>query len=340
MAHEYNAANVYTLAELAQFYDPDGKLDISEFINMVTKEDPIIEHMLWMQGNQTDGHKTKIITKIPEPSFRRLYKGVKPSKSGIASVKETTSELVSRWEIDAKELAMYEGKADQGAFRMMEGENHVAGMRQFIANQLFYGAKDVNPDELRGLAARYAYKDGPNVIDAGGTTGNMCSIWGVVWGAKDTFGFYPKKTQAGIQHTVLPEFDATDEDGGKFRAVGDHWSWDIGFTVADWRSVVRVCNIPVASLAITDPEADGYIDLAALMIQAKNKIKPGKRRKIKWYTTGAVLTALEISALKFKNAALGYGQNLDSSDVLHVHKCPIFECESLLETETVLPALS
>ena len=84
MAATFNAANCYTLAEMKQFYDQDGKL--SELINMLAQDNPMLDHMLWKQGNQTNGHKGKILTSLPTAAFRRLYQGTAYSKSGVASV--------------------------------------------------------------------------------------------------------------------------------------------------------------------------------------------------------------------------------------------------------------
>lgn len=337
MAHDYNSAEVYTLSELGQFYEEDGRL--STLINYLVKDDPILADIKWKEGNQTDGHKLKIVTKVPTPQFRRLYQGTKRTKSGVATVKETTRQTSDRWEIDVDELRMYEGSEAQNAFRMQEGQRHIEGMQMFVTDQLFYGNPNADIDELRGLAARYPYKDAPNVVDAGGTTGNQCSIWAVVWGPQEVFGFYPKNMKAGIQHEDLGTYDAHDENGDPFRVVGDEWKWNLGFTVANWRACARLCNIQVANLSITDPADANYIDLGDLTIDLKNKIPRKMRKRIRFYAPNCVMTALEKQARKDSNVYLTYGEWQESKEILKMHGQPVFECDSLLENETVLGAM-
>lgn len=337
MAATFSPTEVYSLAELKQFYEEDGKL--STIIEMLYEENPILQDMLFLQGNMIDGHKAKILTQLPTANFRRLYQGTARSKSGVATVKEPTRQISSRWEIDVDELKLYEGTDAQSAFRLQEGRNHVEAMQQKCVDQLIYGNPEADVDELRGLATHYAYKDGPNVIDAGGAGSDNTSIWGVCWGPKDLHGFYPKNMPAGIQHEDLGRYDAFDANGSPFRAVGDEWKWNIGFFLADWRSVVRICNIDVSNLSITDPDTVGYVDLQKLTIQAKNKIPSGRRNRMRWYVSESVMTALEVQAMNRENVNLKYGEYFSSKEVLFLHGKPVFQCDAILETEAALAAM-
>lgn len=339
MAEVYVQGEVYTLDQLQQFYEDQagGPTVISTLINSLKKDDPIMEHMLWRESTHVDGHQYKVVSKIPSPSWRKFYQGVKRSKGEIAMVKEATRQLADRWEIDADLMRLYEGKEAQNRFRMQESELHIQGMKEFVADQLFYGNNRTDNDEILGLSGRYEYKDGPNVVDGGGTTGNQCSIWGLVLGPTEVFGFYPKNMKAGIFHRDLGIFDAEDDSGDPFEAVGDEWKWTIGFGVANYRAAVRICNIQVDKLV--DPNAADFPDLGGLMVKAKNKIDPKIRKRMRWYAPNAVMTALELQALNQKNTYLTSGQYLDSMDVMKVHRYPIFECDSLRENESLLSAM-
>lgn len=332
----YVQGEVYTLGQIEQYYDDmdGGPTRLSTLINYLKKDDPIMEHLMWRESTGVDEHKYKVVSKIPQPSWRRFYQGTTRTKSSVAIVREASKQIVSRWEIDADLIRMYEGESAQNRFRMQEGELHIQGMQEFVANQLFYGNNRTDADEILGLSGRYEYKDGPNVVDGGGTTGNQCSIWAVVHGPNEVFGFFPKNSKMGIRHRDLKVFDAEDENGDPFEAVGDEWKWNIGFGVANYKAVARVCNIQVADLA--DPEGASFPDLGSLLVRAKNAIAPKLRSKIKFYAPNVVMTALELQALKESNTYLKYGEYLDSKDVLKVHGKPIFECDSLLETESVL----
>jgi hypothetical protein len=334
MAATFTTANAYTLSEYSQFYESDGK--ISTILNLLAKDDPILQHVLWKQGNQLDGHKGKILTALPTAAFRRLYQGTPYSKAGVASIMEPTRQISTRWGIDVDELAMYEGDAAQGAFRLQEGMLHIEALRQFATNQLIYGglAKD-SMDDLRGLAARYPTATSPNVVNAAGASTGCTSIYGVVWGESDLHGIFPKNMPGGIQHEDLGRFDAEDASGNKYRAVGDEWKWNIGFFLKDWRCVVRICNIKVANLLL--PSTDGnYIDLQKYTIQAKNKIPVGKRGRMVWYVPEAVMTALEVQSLRATNTYLKYGEAFNSQDVLKMHGKPVYQCDSISENETAI----
>lgn len=345
MAATFVPTNTYSLAEMRQFYEEDGKL--STLVEMLYQDNPILQDVQWLMSNMIDGHKGKILTELPDADFRRLYQGTPYSKSGVASIKEPTRQISSRWGVDVDELKLYEGNSAQNAFRMQEGSNHIEAMKQKCMEQLVYGNPDSDADELRGLTAHYKYKDGPNVVDAGGTGSDNTSIFGIVYGPKMFHGIYPKNMKAGIQHEDLGIFDAEDAAGNKYRAVGDEWKWNIGFFLHDWRAVVRICNIDVSNLTIIDPTDANYVDLGNLTIDAKNKIPVGMRGRMRWYVSAAVMTALEKQARTnvgspasgVGNVYLNYGEWQDSKEVLKMHGKPVLECDGILETEAAATAL-
>lgn len=153
MAATFNAAQVYTLAEIQEFYSEDGKLQ--EAINLLKEDNQILADIPWKQGNQTNGHKHKIVTKLPDVQFRDLYEGVTPSKSGLATITDDCRQLSTRWATDVDELRMYDGDEEQSMFRMQEGKRHVDAMKNSAVSYLFYGNGKVNPKEFTGLAPRY-----------------------------------------------------------------------------------------------------------------------------------------------------------------------------------------
>ena len=76
---------VVSLAEMEQFYRGDKAGQIIELMN---KTNDIMDDVLWMESNQSDGHLTRIRTGLPEVYWRRLYQGTPPSKSQWSQVKE------------------------------------------------------------------------------------------------------------------------------------------------------------------------------------------------------------------------------------------------------------
>ena len=138
---------VVSLAEMEQFYRGDKAGQIIELMN---KTNDIMDDVLWMESNQSDGHLTRIRTGLPEVYWRRLYQGTPPSKSQWSQVKEGCGILEAIMELDVEELRLY-GSRDK-VFRMSEGVAFAEAMRQKVATTLFYGNSNINPDEFNGLA--------------------------------------------------------------------------------------------------------------------------------------------------------------------------------------------
>jgi hypothetical protein len=41
-----------------------------------------------------------------------------------------------------------------------------------------------------------------------------------------------------------------DANGNTYQAYRDHFKWECGLTVRDWRYVVRICNIDVTTCSM------------------------------------------------------------------------------------------
>ena len=334
----YNKGIVATLAELEDFYKGQKAGDIIELMNQTND---ILTDVPLMESNQSDGHLTRIRTGLPEVYWRRLYQGTPPSKSQWSQVKGGCGILEAIMELDVEEIALYGDKAK--AFRLSEGKAFTESMRQKVAATMFYGDNNKNPDEFNGLAMRYPSKTSPNVIDAGGT-GNACtSMYLICWGANTAHGLYPKGSTGGLSNEDLGKYMAQDADGRKFQVVGDKYNWRCGLTVRDWRSVVRIANIPVTALTLKKTDT-GFIDLHRLTIQAKNKMPENMRSSAIWYCNSDVLTALELQATDAGNVTLAYrvedsgkgGPLFRSTQITSLHGRPIRQCDALISTEKAI----
>lgn len=324
---------VRTLADWGAFFGSDGKLH--PIIELVDMENTILDDIMWREANHKDGHQTAIRTGLPSVYWRRLYKGIPVSKSEVSIVKDPVGRLEAKSLIDAVLLEINQSQAK--AYRFQEAKAFMESMRQELSTAIFYGSIKDNPDGIHGLAPRYADINAPHVVDAGGTTGPMTSIWGVVWGENDVTGIFPKDSIAGLQHKDLGEYEAYDTEGNGFRVVGDLYSWNVGLSTRDWRSVVRIGNIPVDALMLKKGDA-GFIDLHRLTIIAKNQIPPEKRARLKWYVNQEVMTALELQASDAGNVHLHYGDLFRSKGVPFLHGCPVRQNDAILTTEELLQA--
>ncbi len=260
-----------TLLDLAKASDPDGK--IATIVEILNETNEILEDMTWIEGNLPTGHRTTIRSGLPAPTWRKLYGGVQPNKATNVQVTDNTGMLEAYAEID-KALADLNGNTP--AFRLSEDRAHIEGMNQEMADTIFFGNEDTEPEAFTGLAPRFnslSAENGDNIIDAGGTGSDNGSIWLVVWGPNTVHGIIPKGSTAGLQHTDKGQVtleDASDgSNSGRMEAYRSHYRWDAGLTVRDWRYLVRICNIDRSNRTA---DASSGPDLPDLMFQALDSV--------------------------------------------------------------------
>lgn len=328
----YQKGLVATLAELEEFYK--GENVDSTMIELMNQQNDVLTDIPWMESNMSDGHLTRIRTGLPAVYWRRLYRGTPPSKGQFAQIKEGVGMLEGRMELDVKELELYGDRAK--SFRLSEAKGFMEAMRQKVARTLFYGDHSSNADEFNGLAQRYPSLNTPNVVNAGGTGAHLTSMYLVAWGSESVHGLYPKGAgNAGLTKKELGERTVTDDDGNKFEAMVDLFSWNCGLTVRDWRAVVRVCNIDTTKLMLSRDKT-GYVDLQKLTIQAKNLMPEQFRNKAIWYANTDVINALEYQAIDSHGVQLHYGEWFGAKAVPSIHGRPIRQVDAISSTEAVV----
>jgi len=337
----YLGGELPNLVDVTKRLDPDGS--IAKIAELLQQFNPIIEDVPLVEGNLPTGHRTTVRADIPEPTWRRLNYGVRPTKSKTAQIDDTIGMLEDYSEVD-KDLAMLNGNSAE--FRMSEDTPHIEGMSNIMAQTIFYGDTATHPDRFLGLAPRYDNLGTPankpeaevnseylkHVLSAGGTTADkQTSVWFIVWGSNSVHGIYPKGSSAGLSSRDLGEQTLTDNEGGRFQGYRSHYQWKMGLCVRDWRYIVRVANLELANM---DTEADQKA-LYHAMIKAKYTVPQITGGRGIFYASPAVHAMLDIAAVEKANAALGY-QNVFGKEVLTFRGTPIKSCSALLETEAVM----
>lgn len=257
-----------TLLDLANRMDPNGK--IPTIIELLNETNEILDDMTWIEGNLPTGHKTKVRTGIPKPTWRKLYQGVMPTRSTVADITATCGFMEAYSEIDAKEADL---NGNTSEFRLSEDRPHLEGFNQDLADALFYANEAITPQKFTGFAPQFndpSAESGENMINGGGTGSDNASIWLVVWSPNTVMGIVPKGMPAGFQmedkgKDTVSVYDASGNYTGKMEAYVTHYSWDAGLVVKDWRYVVRICNIDKSALT---KDASAGADLIDLMTQA------------------------------------------------------------------------
>jgi hypothetical protein len=241
---------VYTFADWAKRVDDNYK--IASIVELLSQTNEILADMLVMEGNLPTGHKTTVRTGLPTATWRLLNSGVALSKSTTAQIVETTGNLEAENQIDV-DLANLNGNTPE--FRLSESKSFLEAMNQQMAQTVIYGNTATNPERFMGFAPRYNTvtianaQTAANVIDAGGTGSTNTSIWVITWSSDTTFGIFPKGQTTGLSHTDMGKWRVLDGSGNPYWAFVDHYKWQLGMAVRDWRFAVRVCNIDVTLLS-------------------------------------------------------------------------------------------
>ena len=322
-------SNVLTLSDWARRVEDGGKL--AKIVEILNDTNPVLDDMMWTEGNLPTGHKTTIRSGLPSVAWRLLNYGVQPSKSRTVQVTDSCGMLESYAEVD-KDLADLNGNTSE--FRMSEDKAFVEAMSQEMASTLFYGNTATDPEKFLGLAPRYtstSAENGANIIKADGTGSDNTSIWLVMWGSDTCHGIFPKGKKTGLQMKDLGEVTLEDVAGGRYQGYRSHYKWDAGLTLRDWRYVVRIANIDISNLT---KAATSGSDLVDLMVQAL-EIPPAMKGRAVFYANKTITSFLRRQIVNKSNVHL----NLDEvagKKVLTFDGVPVKKCDAILNTESLV----
>ena len=244
----------------------DGK--VQKIIEIMNLMNPMIDDMMFVEANGPTSHKTTIRSGLPTVAWRLLNYGVQPSKSRVIGVTDTMGMLEGFSQVD-KALADLNGNTAE--FRLGEDKAFLEAISQEISSTLFYGNTESDPEEFLGLAPRYdslsSAENSENVLDGGGSASTNTSIWLVQWGENTCHGIFPKGSKAGVQHNDLGQVVLEDAQSpaGKYMGYQAHYKFDIGVSLRDWRSCVRIANVDVDLLT---KDASAGADIIDLLVQA------------------------------------------------------------------------
>lgn len=317
-----------TLADFTARMRSDGKID-PLVVELLTETNPILEDMTVIEANGFTEHKTTVRSGLPKGTWRELNYGVQPEKSRTVPVKDSMGMLETYAEVDKALADLNDNKA---AWRLSEDRAFIEGLNQTMATTMFYGNSSLEPQKFMGLAPRYSdlsAENKRNIIDAGGTGSDNTSIWLVVWGPNTAHSIFPKGSSAGLQSRDLGEHTLNDANGGQYQGYRTHYKWDLGFTLRDWRYVVRIANIDVSELA---EGGSSPANLLKLMARALHRVPNLRMGRPVFYMNREVLEALDVQSMEKPTLALKT-QELEGKFWQTFRGVPLRQTDALLNTE-------
>lgn len=338
-------ASALTYADWAKRLD-DG-YRVARIIELLSQTNEILEDMLVVEGNLPTGHKTTIRTGLPQATWRVLNLGVPNAKSTAAQLVDACGNLETYAVID-KDIADLNGNTAE--FRLSEVKAFLEGMSQQVASTLIYGNQFLNAERFTGLAPRYSTVNTANsnsafnVLDGGGTASTNTSVWVAVWGDDTLHATFPKGKITGLQHRDMGEWPIADSAGNTYQGYRDHFKWEIGLVLRDWRYCARVCNIDVTQL--TGVSAANLINLliralyrlptapvSATTIQSSDTdaVRANMGRTI-IYGNRVVRTYLDLQAMNKTNVLLRI-EEFDGKPITTFRGIPVRTCDAILSNE-------
>lgn len=341
-----------TIGSVALTYADWGKrmdegYKVAAIIELLSQTNEILDDMLVVEGNLPTGHKTTIRTGIPQATWRLLNSGVPYAKSTTAQIVDTCGNLETYAVID-KDIADLNGNTAE--FRLSEVRAFLQGMSQQVASTIIYGNQFTNPERFTGLAPRYSTvntansQTAANVLNGGGTGSTNTSIWLTTWGSDTLHGTFPKGKVTGLQHKDQGEWPVTDSSGNTYQAYRDHFKWEIGMVLRDWRYTARIANIDVTQL--TGVSAANLINLMvralyrlptapamATAIQSSDSPRVrGNMGRCVFYCNRVVRTYLDLQAMNKTNILLRL-EEFDGKVITTFRGVPVRTCDAILNTE-------
>lgn len=317
-----------TMMDVVNATDPNG--GIAAVAEILHQTNEILMDMVVVESNLATGHQTTIRTGLPSGTWRKMYKGVQPTKATRAKITDTIGMLEAYAEIDKEEADL---NGNTAAFRLDEDSAHIEGLNQQMALTLFTGDETINPERFTGFNARYndlSAENADNIIDAGGTGSDNATIWLIGWGSKTCHGIYPKGSKAGLTAEDLGEETLTDAAGGLYQGYRSHYIWKNGLTLRDWRYVVRICNIDKSALT---SDASSGANIPELAFQAMELIPNLSMARFAYYCSREIRTKWRQQAALLTNQSTLVTENVGGIVITSSNSIPIRKVDALAADE-------
>lgn len=321
-----------TLADIMKRLDPDG--GYAAVVETMTKRSPLMQDLVFQEGNLSTGHTYTMRTGLPTVSWRRFNEGVSPSKSLTDQITETCGMLTGISKVDC---ALAELNGNELMFRAGEERSFLESIRQELESSFIYASTKTAPEEIMGLAPRFDYLTShpyanqivSSSISSSGS--DQTSIWFVCHSPDTVFGIFPKGSMGGLKYTDLGKQLVKDSGGTKeFLAYVGNWEWKIGLCVRDPRYVVRIANIDTSAIS---PSSTALIDD---MIIALHRLQDLTTGRVAIYCNRTIATYLHLQAKYATSTTMTWERLENGSQLTRFMGIPIRSTDAILDTEAIL----
>jgi hypothetical protein len=336
MATANGNSNVYSLKDILAAKDPNGQL--AKVAEILQQSNTMVEDMPMMEGLLEVGDQITVRSQLGSPGWKRFNEYASPSVAKTNQVTELTGHIEDWSQIDCD---LVDKSADPAGFMLRDARPKMMAMGQEVVSTAIYGNASVDPKTFTGFMPRLStlnttYMSGdPVVLNAGGTTaGAQASILLIGWGEDLIHGIYPKGSTGGLKFDNKGK--VTSEQDGKFLDVyRSKFSQDIGLAVRDYRYMVRIANIDVASLSTIGTSAETAANLYTMLLDALSYIPHPEQSNLVIYAPRIVWSAMSRQAAKSGNAPANTSIK-DRGLIFDIFGVPFKRQDAMLETESVI----
>lgn len=327
-----------TLADVAKSKDKK----IGGVAEVLVKENPMLNDIPYMEMNEGTIHKEEIRSALPAVYYRKANQAIPASKTTTEERSFSAAHFESKSQMDFKVASR--GGVDRIAYnRWNQAQGHLQAHAIEHAALTIYGSPIDSTLKTPGFFDIYstlnvAEETSKQIIDAGGTASNNCSILLSCWGERSIFGIYPAGTQAGLKRTdrstgnTQVQIQALDVNGnaGSFWGFEEQFEIDHGLVVKDFRQASRIANIDVTKL-----KDNTGADLIDLMISMVYKIHTLENGTPVIYVNRTVEAFLHKQSLTKVGAGAGLTyDNYQGKRMLTFLGIPIRRSDALLNSES------
>ena len=325
------AATVGTLEDLKSQMNEESVQRV--MIDLLAEDNSMIKDAVYFPANNGKFHEVEVSTSLPSVYFRAINEPTPSSKGTFATVRESAAMLDTWMSLDAKLVAMRGGNK----YLKKQAKLYIEALNQQVQQSVLYGNQATKIKEFTGLAPRYASlsaANANNIIDAGGTGSDNTSMWLIDWSEEGCHLFYPDGSQVGLEtqnYGIVPEgFGSTSFNAQSHMAVyKTQFCWDLGLVLADYRQVVRICNIDVSNLK----GSSGYANLFEEAMKATSRLHNASGR-FYWYVNRTVEQWLKVQAYRDVKAGGGLTfDNVSGKNIMMLGGIPVHRCDRILNTE-------